>query len=601
MKEILKLFKWSKKHVFALLMVLFLAAFAPFTYSYVPQFVKYIFDKILGNEDSIISLPKFLLDFFATYQGLTAIVVVGVVLLGYQIIRSGILFSNGFFRGKLSEEISFDMRNKMYSHIQDLSYTYHNSSNTGDLIQRCTSDIETVQGFISAQLPQLVNIFAQFIFGAIQLGLINIYLMLSTMVLAPLSVISSVIYFRFVKRKFEQVEEIESKMTTTIQENVNGVRVVKAFNTEIEEIEKFDADSKKYRDESERLNHVASIYWGISDFFSFIQYTVTIAVSIYFSQQNLMSTGDIIAALMYIGMLVWPIRGLGRIVGDFGKAIIANNRIEEVLNNPDEYQNDGVLEPIIKGEIEFKDVKYRYTQNADLLNGVSFKIKPGQTIAIVGKTGAGKSTIASLLTRLIDANEGEILLDGINIKDIKKQHVRANVGLVLQDPFLYARSVYDNISIAQRNVTHDAVIGAAKVASIHQEITKFDGGYDTKVGEKGVTLSGGQKQRIAIARMLLLQKPVVIFDDSLSAVDTTTDLLIRQALKSSNQELTSIIITHRITTAREADLVIVLENGIVSEIGTHEQLTKNKGLYSSLWDIQGELESNFLSHIEGDE
>jgi len=599
MRNIANLFKWTKKHWFILLVVLFLAAFAPFTYSYVPLFIKYIFDVVLEGNQTDVPLPFFLLEYFKSLEGLKAIINVSLILVIYQFLRSIILFSNGFFRGKLSQEISYDMRNKMYVHIQNLSYSYHSNANTGDLLQRCTSDIETVQAFLSAQLPSIVNIIAQFAFGAMQLGMINIYLMLSTMVLLPISVISSIWYFKYVTKSFDVIEEVESQMTTTIQENVNGIRVVKAFNTEIDEINKFDENSKAYRDESKKLNKVSAIFWGLSDFSSFLSYAITLIVAIYLSEQGLMTTGDIVASLMYIGMLVWPIRGLGRIIGDFGKAIIANKRIIEVLETPDEYQNDGSLEPVITGGIEFKNVKYSYTENADLLNGVSFKIKPGQTIALIGKTGAGKSTVASLLTRLIDCNEGEILLDGVNIKDIKKHHVRENIGLVLQEPFLYTRTIYENISIARPKTEKQLVYDAANIAAIANDINKFEKGYDTLVGEKGVTLSGGQKQRVAIARMLLLEKPVVIFDDSLSAVDTTTDLMIRQALKIKNENLTSIIITHRITTAREADLIIVLDSGTVAQIGTHDELAKIDGLYKNLWDIQGQLEESFLTHIKG--
>ncbi len=599
MRNIANLFKWTKKHWFILLVVLFLAAFAPFTYSYVPLFIKYIFDVVLEGNQTDVPLPFFLLEYFKSLEGLKAIINVSLILVIYQFLRSIILFSNGFFRGKLSQEISYDMRNKMYVHIQNLSYSYHSNANTGDLLQRCTSDIETVQAFLSAQLPSIVNIIAQFAFGAMQLGMINIYLMLSTMVLLPISVISSIWYFKYVTKSFDVIEEVESQMTTTIQENVNGIRVVKAFNTEIDEINKFDENSKAYRDESKKLNKVSAIFWGLSDFSSFLSYAITLIVAIYLSEQGLMTTGDIVASLMYIGMLVWPIRGLGRIIGDFGKAIIANKRIIEVLETPDEYQNDGSLEPVITGGIEFKNVKYSYTENADLLNGVSFKIKPGQTIALIGKTGAGKSTVASLLTRLIDCNEGEILLDGVNIKDIKKHHVRENIGLVLQEPFLYTRTIYENISIARPKTEKQLVYDAANIAAIANDINKFEKGYDTLVGEKGVTLSGGQKQRVAIARMLLLEKPVVIFDDSLSAVDTTTDLMIRQALKIKNENLTSIIITHRITTAKEADLIIVLDSGTVAQIGTHDELAKIDGLYKNLWDIQGQLEESFLTHIKG--
>lgn len=601
MKRTAKLFKWSKNHKLALLWVLFLAVITPFTYSYVPLFIKYIFDRVLTTAPSHIGLPNFLLTYFGKFSGLDAVLVVGIFLLTFQLIRSGILFANSYYRGRLSQSISYDIRNKLYDHIQDLSYEYHNNANTGDLLQRCTSDVETVQAFISSQLPQLINVFAQFLFGSFQLFLINPYIMLAASVLSPVTLVVSIIYFRYITRKFKEIEETESQMTTNIQENINGIRVVKAFNTEIESIESFDKDNSKYRNQYRQFQTISALYWGGTDFLSLLQYTAIFGIAIYLTQRGTLSAGDVITALMYVGMLVWPIRNLGRLIGDFGKTIVASDRIDEVLNTHSEYEIDGTLEPTITGEIEFRDVKYNYHENSDLLKGVSFKIKPGQTVAIVGKTGAGKSTIASLLTRLIDASEGEIIIDGVNIKDIKKKHVRNSIGLVLQDPFLFAKSVYDNISIGHPSVSEKDVVKAAQTASIHADIIRFDSGYKTEVGEKGVTLSGGQKQRIAIARMLLLKKPVVIFDDSLSAVDTTTDLLIRQALKLQNKDLTSIIITHRITTAKEADVIIVLEDGIASAIGTHEELSKQEGLYKNLWDIQGDLEENFLEHIKGGE
>ena len=601
MKRTAKLFKWSKNHKLALLWVLFLAVITPFTYSYVPLFIKYIFDRVLTTAPSHIGLPNFLLTYFGKFSGLDAVLVVGIFLLTFQLIRSGILFANSYYRGRLSQSISYDIRNKLYDHIQDLSYEYHNNANTGDLLQRCTSDVETVQAFISSQLPQLINVFAQFLFGSFQLFLINPYIMLAASVLSPVTLVVSIIYFRYITRKFKEIEETESQMTTNIQENINGIRVVKAFNTEIESIESFDKDNSKYKNQYRQFQTISALYWGGTDFLSLLQYTAIFGIAIYLTQRGTLSAGDVITALMYVGMLVWPIRNLGRLIGDFGKTIVASDRIDEVLNTHSEYEIDGTLEPTITGEIEFRDVKYNYHENSDLLKGVSFKIKPGQTVAIVGKTGAGKSTIASLLTRLIDASEGEIIIDGVNIKDIKKKHVRNSIGLVLQDPFLFAKSVYDNISIGHPSVSEKDVVKAAQTASIHADIIRFDSGYKTEVGEKGVTLSGGQKQRIAIARMLLLKKPVVIFDDSLSAVDTTTDLLIRQALKLQNKDLTSIIITHRITTAKEADVIIVLEDGIASAIGTHEELSKQEGLYKNLWDIQGDLEENFLEHIKGGE
>ena len=593
------LFKWAKNHIFIMIVIMILTIIIPVTYSYVPQFIKYIFDYILlPNPEAQNTLPKFLKDFFSSFEKLQSVLVVGVTLIIFQLIRGALMFINGTLKGKFSEDIAFDMRTKLYKHIQNLSFSYHNNIDTGDFIQRCTSDIDTIKSFISAQLPEILYIFASFLAGAIQMATININIMFITLCVIPITVTGGFVYFKYVSKKFDEVEEYEADMTVTLQENVNGVRVVKAFAKEKHEIEKFNKKSEKFKKESFKLNKAMAMYWGFSDGITTLQYAVTIGYCIFLARKGL-STGDIIVCLSYISMLVYPIRSLGRIIGDFGKSTIAAKRIDDILLVEDEYQNDGHLETEINGLIEFKNVSFKFDDTDKyLLNDVTFTINPGETVAIVGKTGCGKSTIANILVRLLDYNKGSIKLDGVELKEIKKKHVRDNVGIILQDPFLYAKSVYENIGIALPTSDQDNIYNAAKTAAIHNDILSFDKGYNTLVGEKGVTLSGGQKQRIAIARMLVLNKPIIIFDDSLSALDTKTDLQIRNALKLTNENMTSIIITHRITTAKEADKIIVLENGKVSEIGTHEQLANKEGLYKSLWDIQGALESEFLKMVE---
>jgi len=508
------------------------------------------------------------------------------------------MFCNGILKGIYSEKIAYDMRTKLYRHIQDLSFTYHNSIDTGDFIQRCTSDIDTIKNFISAQLPEILYIFASFISGAVQMASININIMFITLCVIPITITGGFIYFKYVSKKFDEIEEYEADMTTALQENVNGVRVVKAFAKEKYEIEKFNKKSTKYKDESFRLNNAMAFYWGFSDGITTLQYAITIGYCIYLAKTGL-STGDLIVCTSYISMLVYPIRSLGRIIGDFGKSTVAAKRIEEILITQDEYKNDGYLETDIEGDIEFDHVSFKFDDtDKHLLTDVSFNIKAGETVAIVGKTGSGKSTIANILVRLLDYDQGSVKLNGVELKEIKKHHIRENVGIILQDPFLYAKTIYENIGIASKDISNEIVYKAAKTAAIHGDIQSFEKGYNTMVGEKGVTLSGGQKQRIAIARMLVLNKPIIIFDDSLSALDTKTDLQIRNALKQRNEKMTSIIITHRITTAKEADKIIVLENGKVSAIGTHEELSKTEGLYKSLWDIQGALEEEFLKMID---
>jgi len=338
------------------------------------------------------------------------------------------------------------------------------------------------------------------------------------------------------------------------------------------------------------------------DFIGIMQYLIIIAVGVHFVQRGLMDAPGVIASLALVGMLIWPIRGLGRIINDFGKGLVASDRIYEILDQKSEYENDGTQTPNIKGDIEFKHVSFKFPDtNEHLLTDVSFKINQGQTVAIIGRTGCGKTTIVNLLLRMYAYQNGEITIDGIPLTDIKKKHIRMSTGVVLQDPFLYSKTVFENIAIAHKNVDKNQVYQAAETAALEKDIKTFKQGYETLVGEKGTTLSGGQKQRVAIARVLVQDKPILIFDDALSAVDTKTDLMIRGALKDKTNKQTTIIITHRITTAKEADQIIVLNQGVVEAIGTHDVLSNQPGLYQKLWNIQGKLEKEFESMVQGGE
>ena len=600
-----KLFKWMLPFTSILIVVCILTVVIPITQSYVPQFIRYIFGTVLPSiegMDGNNTLPKFLLNFFASFETpATVVLSVSISLVFFQILRGILMFFNGYFKGLLSEKIAFNMRKELYEHIQDLSFTYHKNVDTGDLIQRCTSDIDTIKSFLSTLLPDILYIAASLISGAIQMSSINVSITLITLCVIPITVTASIIFFKFIEKKFTEIEDYESGMTSCIEENINGVRVVKAFATEQDEIEKFNKKNDVYRDANIALNKRFAMYWGFSDGITTLQYAVTIGYCIYLAKNGLVNLADLVVCLSYIGMLVYPARNLGRIISGFGKATVANNRICHILEEKSEYENDGTLEPEIKGNISLQNVSFKFTDsNEDVLTDVSFDVKAGETLAIVGKTGSGKSTIAHILSRLLEYEDGHILIDGVELKDIKKKYIRQNVGMLLQEPFLYARSVYDNVSIAKPNANKEDVFKATKLAAIHDDILSFDRKYQTLVGEKGATLSGGQKQRISIARMLLLEKPIIIFDDSLSAVDTATDQQIRQAIAKQKHKPTTIIITHRITTAKEADKIIVLENGTITESGTHEELVKNNGLYASLWKIQGSFEDQFNDLVKED-
>ena len=449
-----KLLKWAKPFILILLIICFLTIIVPVTYSYVPQFIKYVFDNILEQIDSVNTLPSFLINFFNSFEPIKSVIIVAVTLVIFQIIRGGLMLLNGYLKGVYAEGISLNMRNKLFRHIGNLSYSYHNNVDSGDLIQRCTSDIETIKGFLSNQLPEILYIFASLISGAIQMASINVGIMLITLCVIPINFIASAIYFKYVSKKFDEIEKVEANMITCIEENVNGARVVKAFANELEEIEKFDKKNTNYKEEVEQLNKAMSYFWGFSDGITILQYAVTIGYCIFLAEQNLVGVGDIVVCISYISMLVYPIRSLGRIIGDFGKSIVAAKRVDEILSKDDEFVINGTLKPEIKGNISFKNVCFKFDDaDNELLNNISFDIIQGETIAIVGKTGCGKSTIVHILERMLEYTSGSILIDGVELKDIDKKWLRNHIGIVLQDPFLYNKNILE--ACASKNPLFD--------------------------------------------------------------------------------------------------------------------------------------------------
>lgn len=604
MKGIKKLWQWGRRYLWLVLIIVALSTVLQWLYAYLPLFVQYAFERLgYGGSGNSADLPQFLLNWYDNIPNtLTCLLVVGISMICLQAVRSLMRFIDNYYQGALAQYIGHDMRLKIYDHVMDLSYSYHNHSDIGDLIQRSTSDVDQTSTFISSMVPGLIDIFVTVGIGAYRVYQISPTLMLVSLISLPITAVSSVIYFKYCNKAFNRIEEAESKMTTIIQENVNSARVVRAFANEKFEFEKMDEANVDYSKKSGRFNTIMALFWGSSDFLVFLQYALTMSVGIFLARDAKLGAADIVAALLLMGMLIWPMRGLGRIIASFGKATVAANRIDEVLSVKNEFEINGTEKPEIYGNIEFKNVSFKFEDDTKhLLTDVSFKINAGDTIAIVGKTGSGKSTIVNLLTRMLEIDSGDIIVDGTSIKNIEKKHLRKNIKMVLQDPFLFTRTIYDNIAISDSTLSKERVYEAAEIAAIHQEVLKFDKGYKTIVGEKGTTLSGGQKQRVAIARMLVSDSNVIIFDDSLSALDTKTDLMIRKALKEKSSKKTMIIITHRSTTAKEADMIIVLDKGQIAQIGKHEDLVNQDGLYKDLWGIQGELEEEFNQVLKGGE
>ncbi len=360
-------------------------------------------------------------------------------------------------------------------------------------------------------------------------------------------------------------------------------------------------------------------YWGVSDGFGYLQIAISLCVGVYFVIKQRISVGEMQMFVAYTGMLTWPVRQLGRILADLGRATVSLGRLDDIVSAPLETEPGSALTPEIHGRVEFRNVSFGYddggseesSENADsdgepkearrglhVLKNVSFVAEPGQTIAILGSTGSGKSSLVQLMQRLYTVKDGEILIDGVNVNDIERHYLRRNIGIVLQEPFLYSKTIKENIAIAAPDASDDAIFESARIASIHDVIEGFEKGYDTVVGERGVTLSGGQKQRVAIARMLMQNAPIIILDDSMSAVDTETDAAIREALTHRSRSCTTFIISHRITTLCKADKILVLEHGELVQQGTHEQLISRPGLYQRVANIQNMLEDE-LKNEEG--
>lgn len=591
-----KLFSLGKGFTVLMILAALLTIFHQMSYSYIPLFTQYLIKTLeTKNPNQVVNLPSFVVTFIQSAGTLkTVILYIAISLLLLQVLRFLMRFFESWVKGYLLEKMAENMRLRAYKHIQSLDYTFHNKADSGDLIQRVTSDIDTTTSFLAQRTLEIVGLLATLTFGAYQLYYINPTIVWVTLGLTPISAIASIIYFMNINKLYTKIEEEESQMMTVIQENLSGSKVVRAFANEAFEIKKLEEKNSKFRNSIIKANKIIAIFWGSMDFLGVIQYLIVIGFGIQGIKQGTMDAADIIAALGLVGMLIWPIRGLGRMINDYGKALVASDRLNEIFDQHSEYEHDGTQTPDIHGSIVFQNVHFKFPDTEEhLLKNISFEIKQGETVAIIGRTGSGKTTLVNLLLRMYDYDKGNIMVDGVPLLDIQKQHIRKHIGVVMQDPFLYSKTVYQNIAIQSKNIEKEKIQQAAVIAALEKDIHTFKQGYDTLVGEKGTTLSGGQKQRVAIARVLVDDKPILIFDDALSAVDTHTDLMIRRALNQKEKKQTTIIITHRITTAKEADKIVVLEAGEITAIGTHESLSRQDGLYKKLWDIQGKLEEEF--------
>jgi ATP-binding cassette subfamily B protein len=525
--------------------------------------------------------------------------VVGVVIVAIWAVRGVFMYLKGRLGSVAAEGIARNTRNRLYRHLQSLPYDYHVKATTGDLIQRCTTDVETTRMFVGSQSPELFRAVVVFITALTVLLYLNSTLTAISMCLVPVLLLFAFFYFRRIQKQITDLENSDGAMSTCLQESLTGVRVVRAFGREGYEKAKFAEKIATLRDKDVRLVYMHSKFWSFSDFITILQQVMVLYFSAWYAIRGTISIGTFLVFTSYVGMFLWPFRNFGRQLADFGRMLIAVGRLNDILIEKPEDSGPNPVTPPLDKDIAFDNVTFGYDGGEPVLKDLSFTVKAGETVAILGATGSGKSSLVQLLQRLYDYQEGSVRIGGVELKTIDKHWLRTHVGIVLQEPFLYGKTVKENIGIVFREPDPQAVEEVARVAAIHDVIKSFDMGYETVVGERGVTLSGGQKQRVAIARTLMKDNDILIFDDSLSAVDTETDAAIREALKERRRGVTTFIISHRISTLSEADRILVLEGGRIAQNGTHEELINQEGLYKRIWLIQNASEEDLAQEEDG--
>ena len=558
-----------------------------------PLLLSEIVDSILGSEP--FTMPDFLMNPINALGGRDflrqSLWIPALALILMNVVNGVFTFIKGRSSAIASENIARKLRNDLYRHLQHLPFAYHVKAQAGELIQRCTSDVDTIRRFLAVQVMEVVNTVLMVIIAMSILLPRSVPITLYSLILVPPLFVFATWFFKMVHKSFEVADEADGVLNAVLQENLSGVRVVRAFGQQEREVEKFDRVNNDLRKKNLRLNELLAIYWGGGDAISMTQTLLTLVVCIIYACNGWITVGTLIVFTSTLGMLLFPIRQLGRTLSDAGKAMVSMKRVQAILHEEAEPDEPNALKPDLHGDIVFDHVSFAYPDdNVPVLRDVSFTIPAGKTAAVLGGTGSGKSTMMYLLQRLYTPTSGKITIGGVDIQQIDRKYLRAHVGLILQEPFLYSKSIRENVGITAPEQEAERIEHAADIASASGFIAKADKGWETVVGERGVTLSGGQKQRIAIARTLLKDNNILIFDDSLSAVDTETDAQIRAALRHEQKDVTTLIISHRVTTLSQADLILVLENGQITQQGTHAELCSQPGLYQRINSIQNALE-----------
>lgn len=546
-------------------------------------------DTILGN-----TAP-----FAGTLERTLILIALGFV--GLAVVEGGFSFLSGRLAAFSAEGITRRLRNFLFDHIQRLSFAYHSKTPTGDLIERVTSDVDSVRSFFNEQAIGVGRIVLLFIINFVAIWQLNWKLALASIIVIPFILAVSVWFFKKVTKAYEKYQEQEAALSTTLQENLTGVRVVKAFARQDYEKDKFEKDNWEKYLRGKKLLRMHSLFWPLSDIACGLQMLGGFIFAAILAIRGEITVGTYPAYVGLVVLLIWPMRNLGRIIVNTSTGLVSYERLMEIVKQEREPLTDGKVQVQgpVRGDIVFEKVSFQYEDGgSEVLKDVSFRIQPGQAVALLGSTGSGKTTLVNLLPRFHEYTDGRILLDGAELKDYSRETLRQQIGIVEQEPFLFSRSIGENIAYGVGwEVSQDEIEKAAKAAAVHDVILSFPDGYKTLVGEKGVTLSGGQKQRVAIARTLLKNPRILILDDSTSSVDTETEAEIRGALNRLMENRTTFIIAHRIQSVMNADLILVMDKGAVIQMGRHEELVTQDGMYRQIFNIQTRIDEELEEEI----
>ena len=516
------------------------------------------------------------------------------------LIQGAMTYTAGRWATQASETTTLRLRNYLYDQIQRSYFAYHDKTPTGDLIQRATSDVEALRRFLGEESIGLGRIVMLFLVNFVALLTLNVQLALISVVIVPVIVLISWYFFKKIGERYEIFQEEEAKLSTTLQENLSGIRVVRAFARQDYERDKFEVDNRGRYVSGRRLLMLHATYWPSTDIIVGIQLVIGYGVGALMAINGTITVGTFIAYMGLLGWIMWPIRNVGRLIVQMSMALVSFDRVSEIIRVDREPMDEGTFQPTgpLEGDVVFENVSFAYEEDMPVLNGISFHVAPGDVVALVGPTGSGKTSLVNLLPRFYEY-QGSIRLDNVELRDYPRRYVRDQIGIVMQEPFLFSRTIRDNITYGvHRAVTDDEVFRAAEAAAVHDVILGFPDGYDTMVGEKGVTLSGGQKQRITLARTLLKDPAILILDDATSSVDSETEAEIREALEELIPGRTTFIIAHRIQTVMVANKILVIDKGVVVQEGTHRELLAQPGLYRKIYDLQSQIEDELQADLE---